>query len=253
MLRPYRCGPWVSLRQPQQPVLFLALAEQQIPPREPVGACDAPGGVLHALLVDVDPTLLDRATGLALRLGEPGLDHRVDERQAVPRRGGRGGQFQRQDLEYRVVGGVRVETAEQDFGCADDLRGRVRAVDALSDVAGEGPLRLARSGVRLELGDQRVDLCAWQEGEELEVALRVPVVRVEPELEKLVDRRASGIEPDRATLRLPELRTRRRGEERRDEPVRLAPLHPADQVDSGGDVPPLIAPTHLDGALLLAA
>src|SRR2546426_8924380 len=120
--------------EPQQPVLFLALAEQQIPPREPVGACDAPSGVLHALLVDVDPTLLDRATGLALRLGEPGLDHGVDERQAVPRRGGRGGQFQRQDLEYRVVGGVRVETAEQDFGCADDLRGRVRAVDASAKV-----------------------------------------------------------------------------------------------------------------------
>src|SRR3989442_12108816 len=101
MLRPYRCGPCVSLRQPQQPVLFLALAEQQIPPREPVCACEAPGGVLHALLADVDPTLLDRATGLALRLGEPGLDHAVDERNAAPRRGGPGRQSQSQALDYR--------------------------------------------------------------------------------------------------------------------------------------------------------
>src|SRR5207253_6064828 len=76
----------ISSRQPQQAVILLALAQQQISPGEPVGAPDAPGGVLHALLVDVDPALFDRSTRLALRRGEPGLDHGVDQRSAVPPR-----------------------------------------------------------------------------------------------------------------------------------------------------------------------
>src|SRR5438034_9552286 len=108
--------------------------------------------------------------------------------------------------------------------CSSDL-------DALRDVAGEGALCLARRRVRLEGGEHRVDLRAWQEGEELQGALRVAVVRIEPELVELVDRCAGGIEPDGPARRLPEFRPRRGSEERRHEPVRLAVLYPADQID----------------------
>src|SRR5437773_2574882 len=191
------------LAEPQQAVVLLPLAQQQVATREPVGVPDTPGDVLLPCLVDVDPTLLDRTTRFALRLGEPRPHHRVDERQAVPRRHGRSGEFLRQDVEGRVVGGVRVEAAEQDLGRADDLRSRVRAVDALRDVAGEGALCLARRRVRLELGEHRVDLRARQEGEELQGALRVAVVRIEPELVELLDRFAGWIEPVVSASRLP--------------------------------------------------
>src|SRR5882724_12776106 len=67
----------------QQGVVLLALAQQQVATAEPIDGLDLPRGVLHALLVDVDPTLLDRTARLALRFREPGVDDRVHEREAV--------------------------------------------------------------------------------------------------------------------------------------------------------------------------
>src|SRR3989449_6842888 len=53
----------------------------------------------HALLVDVDPTLLDRPARFALRFRQPGVDNRVHERQAIARRHACGGDLLRQQVQ----------------------------------------------------------------------------------------------------------------------------------------------------------
>ena len=67
----------------------------------------------------------------------------------------------------------------------------------------------------------RGDLVEREEGEQLEVALDVAVVGVEPELVEVVRAGLLGVEPDVAGLALAELGARRRGEEREHQAVRL--------------------------------
>src|SRR5207245_701130 len=78
---------WVSgARAPagrQARVVLLAFAQQQATIGEPVTRLDPPFDVLLPLLIQVDTALLDRATGLALRFGEPGPDERIHEREGV--------------------------------------------------------------------------------------------------------------------------------------------------------------------------
>src|SRR5438552_16881963 len=96
-----------------------------------------------------------------------------------------------------------------------------------------------------------LQLISGLEREQLEVALDVGVVGVHPELVQLVRRRERGLEPERARLALAELGAGRRGDEWGDQAVRFSPpFHPPDEIDAGGDVPPLIAAAHLDGAAL---
>src|SRR5947199_8378180 len=103
------------LAEPQQAVVLLPLAQQQVATREPVGVPDTPGDVVPPCLVDVDPTLLDRTTRFALRLGEPRSHQRLDERQGGPRGHARSAEFLRQDAEGRVSRGVRVEAGDRDL------------------------------------------------------------------------------------------------------------------------------------------
>jgi hypothetical protein len=100
------------------------------------------------------------------------------------------------------------------------------------------------------LRHRRRDLIEAEEGEELEVALHVAVVGVDPELVELVRAGALRVEPHVAALALAELGPRGRGDQGEDHPVRLCALPPADQLDPGGDVPPLVAAAHLHLALL---
>src|SRR3989449_1795104 len=85
--------------RPQQRVVLLALAQQQVATGEPIGRLDLPGRVLHALLVDVDPPLLDRPARFALRFRQPGVDDRVHEREAIARRHAGGGDLLRQQVQ----------------------------------------------------------------------------------------------------------------------------------------------------------
>ncbi len=101
-------------------------------------------------------------------------------------------------------------------------------------------------------GHQLGDLCFGLEREELQVALDVAIVHIDPELVELVRRRELWVQVDRAAFRLSELLPRRHGHERRDEAMRLGVLDAANQIDAGGDVAPLVAAAHLERALPLA-
>jgi hypothetical protein len=70
------------------------------------------------------------------------------------------------------------------------------------------------------------DLLERQEGEELQVALDVPVVGVEPELIEMVGAGPLGIEPDVPRLTLAELGPARGGDQGEDEAVDLTALAP---------------------------
>src|SRR5207237_6663392 len=85
---------------------------------------------------------------------------------------------------------------------------------------------------------------------DLQIAFHVPVVRVDPELVEPVRRRECRVEPDRSGFALAELGSRSSRDERSDEPVRVAAVDAPDQVDARGNVAPLIAPAHLDAAML---
>ena len=123
----------------------------------------------------------------------------------------------------------------------------------LRDVGRKHRLGLAAAGILAVRLDQRLDVVAAHQREQLEVIADVAIIGVVPELIKLVRRRELGIEVDRrAGVRLAELGARRRGDERVDEPVRLAVLDPPDQVHAGRDVPPLIAAPHLQRAAMAA-
>ena len=130
------------------------------------------------------------------------------------------------------------------------LLGRLHPVHRGGHLARQQPLRRALPGIGRVLRHRGGDLIEPQEGEELEIPLHVPVVGVDPELVELVRTGARGIEPDVAGLALPELGAGGRGDEREDQPVRLAALPPADQLDPRGDVAPLVAAAHLELAAL---
>ena len=90
--------------------------------------------------------------------------------------------------------------------------------------AGEKPLRHALSRV---LGVRRHgfgDLIQRQKGEQLEVPLDIAIVGVDPELIELVGTGLGRVEPDVAGLALPELGSRRVGNERKDQCRRSASL-----------------------------
>ena len=124
-------------------------------------------------------------------------------------------------------------------------------MDQLRDLGGQRPLCLPRGRVLFSPLDERRDLVARLQREELQVAGDVAVIGVHPELVELVRRRQGRVEPDRPALRLAELRPRCRRDERRHETVCLAGLDATDQVDPRRDISPLVAAAHLDGACFL--
>ena len=79
----------------------------------------------------------------------------------------------------------------------------------------------------------------------------VGVFRADPELVELIGRRALGVEPHGPCLGLAELRPAGGGQQRDRDPVGHATLQPPDEVDPRGDIAPLVAPPHLQGAPLV--
>ena len=117
-------------------------------------------------------------------------------------------------------------------------------------LAGQHPLRLAPAGLRRVLGHRGGDPVEREEGEQLEVALDVAVVGIEPELVEVVGAGALGVEPDVAGLALAELGARGGRDERKDQAVHLPALALAHQLSARGDVAPLVAAAHLQLAAL---
>src|SRR5439155_18309853 len=109
------------------------------------------------------------------------------------------------------------EFVEQDGARGDGALASLLAVDELGHLDRQLRLRLAAARVLVMRLEQGLDLILRQQREQLEVALRVAVVGIHPELVQLVRRGEAGIEPDRPGFRLSELRARRRREERSDE------------------------------------
>src|SRR5437879_12679534 len=102
---------------------------------EPVTRLDPPFDVLLPLLIQVDTALLDRATGLALRFGEPGPDERIHEREGVLVVDRRRGNLLRERLPPAASRCVRVELAAPAVS-RDHRIAWAGAVDQLRRLAG---------------------------------------------------------------------------------------------------------------------
>src|SRR5688572_25089092 len=87
----------------QERVFLLALAQQQIAAADPVVRRDLARDVVDALLIDVDPALLDTAPRFALGLGEPGLGHEIDDRHVAVSLDGDRRDLAGEDVEYLRV------------------------------------------------------------------------------------------------------------------------------------------------------
>ena len=111
-------------------------------------------------------------------------------------------------------------------------------------------MRLTAAGVFRVAGFQLGDAFLRQKREVLEVTHHIAVVGANPELVKLVDARASRIEPHCARLSLAEFRAVGIGDERQGEAVHGGVELASTQLDTGGDVAPLIAAADLQLAIV---
>src|SRR2546428_9946288 len=100
---------------PEQRIILLALAEQQVAVREPIGRLDLSLHVLLPLLVQVNATLLYRPARLALGLRELSPHHGVQEREAVATRDPRTRDLLGQRVEHATARVARIEVPEQDL------------------------------------------------------------------------------------------------------------------------------------------
>ena len=101
------------------------------------------------------------------------------------------------------------------------------------------------------LGDEGFDLFAAEGGEYLNIAFRIVVTHVHPELEELIRAGVFLREPNVAGLGLAELTTVGFGDQRAGEGESGLAVHLAHQLDTGGDVTPLIRTSHLHQAVLM--
>ena len=101
------------------------------------------------------------------------------------------------------------------------------------------------------LSDDGFNLFLLQRSEDLDVALRILVWYVEPELVELVRRSAIAVEPHVATFRLTKLATVALGDKRTGEGKALVAVHAANEFRTCGDVTPLICTTQLELAVLV--
>ena len=102
------------------------------------------------------------------------------------------------------------------------------------------------------LGLEGIDLLSGERGEDLDIAGSVGVVDVEPELIEGIGRRALGVEPYVAALRLAEFTPVGLGDQRADEAEGFAPILAADELRPRGDIAPLVRAAHLQAAAVVA-
>ena len=106
--------------------------------------------------------------------------------------------------------------------------------------------------MRRALAIERRDLLLPEQSEVPQVAPGVAVVDVHQELIELVGRRHRPVEPHRARFRLAELGAGRRRHERRRDRMRIEPGRATNELDTGGDVAPLVAAAHLQPHVVTA-
>ena len=94
---------------------------------------------------------------------------------------------------------------------------------------------------------------AIEQREVAQIAPGVPVVDVHEELVELVRRRERRVEPNGPGLTLAKLGARRRRDERRRDGMGVGSECTTNQLDSGGDVSPLIATAHLESNVVASA
>ncbi len=197
----------------------------------------------HGLVVHADAALADEAARLALALGEAGVGQGVGQRQAVA------GQVRGRAQAGGDARGVAAG-AEERRGRLLRLVGRGLAVQGRGDLPGQPPLGVADVGALQ--GRQLAHLVHGQQGVELEEALHVAVVHVDPVLEEVVGAGAPGVQPHGAGGGLAHLLAGGRGDEREGQAVHLLPVHAPGQVDAADDVAPLVVAAHLQAAAVVA-
>ena len=97
------------------------------------------------------------------------------------------------------------------------------------------------------------DLVHRQQREESQKTRHVAVVGIDPKLVVVVGAGARGVEPDRAGCSFAHFRARGGRDQREGDAEGRRAAHAADQVDPGDDVPPLVAPAHLEAAAMVRA
>src|SRR5260370_17003714 len=85
---------------------------------------------------------------------------------------------------------------------------------------------------------------------ELQISDRVAVISIQPELIDPVRRSQFRIQPHRAGFGLPELHAGRGSDQRKYQTMRPRTAQPANQINSGENVSPLIAAAHLQSATM---
>jgi hypothetical protein len=193
---------------------------------------------------------------LAFGVGEFGFDEEFGEWDACVLeagcRQGAGGDFAEELLDGGFVDLVE-GGAEEDFAGADGVMSGGFAMDHGGDFAGEGFMGFAGAGVGSVGGLEVSDGFLIEEGKELEVADDVAIVGIDPELVEAVDAGFLGVEPDGAADGFAEFTAVGIGDEGEDEAVGLAAEAFAAEVDSCGDIAPLIGAADLEFAVMVAA
>ncbi len=131
-------------------------------------------------------------------------------------------------------------------------RAASRAVDQLGELACESPLGRSRVRLRDDGCLQRLDLLVRPEAEAAQVLADHGVVDVEEVLVERERRRHRRIQPQRVSLAGAELLAVGGGQQRRGQRMHRCALHPANEVDAGRQVAPLVRAAGLQHASVSA-
>ena len=197
------------------------------------------------LSVHTDPTLIDRAAGIAPRRTHTGRDEKVDHRLVVTERLAQFGlgDDPAQGLEALPV---EISSTEQRGGRQNRPPHLGSAMNEFGHLVGEHALRMPGLGRPQVLGHHIGHVGDRQQRELEQEALDITIVGSQEVLVELVGQRALGGEPHRTLGGLAELGAVGAGHERHRESVDVRMVATPDHVDPGRDVAPLVGSAHLE-------
>ncbi len=241
-------------RQPDEMILPAPFAQHDELPIDTIAQRQATGDIGALDIVDVDAAAFNRAPRIAARSGDAAADERIDQRHPFS-----GEVVAWQRRRWHIIEDVGdIAGAKAGQGAAEQglrrLFGagqRSFAVHHAGHFAGQALLRGAAFGMLgrdlLKIGN----FVGAQPGEVLQVLADIGIIDVVPELVEAVGRGALRVEPDRARLGLAELGAVGFGHQRIDQPIGALPERAADQLDTGGDIAPLVAAASLKFAAVM--
>ena len=97
----------------------------------------------------------------------------------------------------------------------------------------------------LMFGYQSIYLVFRQRSKDFDIAFRIRVAYIQPELVEFIRRSISRIEPYIARFRLTEFTTIGFRNQRASQCISLSPIGAADQLGAGSNIAPLVGTTHL--------